>query len=219
MKNKLCVLFILFVLAPCFAIETDTASFVISAYKNTTVTPENLVYNIYVENLYEDSQTGLIESGGSAEQPSEGNIISVSASTAKDMTDYFKVVYQANMLYPVQIYIKTGAWKDMAGSEYKVSYKATPALSFSSPELAAKFKESVESNSSIDVVDKNNSGGLEKTFKFIKDKSQKYEILKDSAGNTGFVEYSITYSAQAENDFDLTKSYEMTVMVEVGVDL
>ena len=74
MKIKLYVLFILFVLAPCFA-ETDTASFELSAYKNTTnVTAENLVYNIYVENLY-DSQTGLIESGGSAEQPSENNII------------------------------------------------------------------------------------------------------------------------------------------------
>lgn len=216
MKIKLCVIFILFVLAPCFA-ETDTTSFEISAYKNTTnVTAENLVYNIYVENLY-DSQTGLIESGGSAEQPSENNIISVSASTAENMTDYFKVVYQANMLYPVQIYIETSAWNVEEGN--KISYKATPAISFSSSELDTKYRNSVERNSDMNEKTKSGSDGLEQTFNFIEDIPQNYEILKDSSGNTGFVEYSITYSAQAENDFDLTKTYEMPVVIEVGVAL
>lgn len=215
MKYKLCVLFVLFVLTPCFA-ETDTACFEISAYKNTTVTAENLVYNIYVENLY-DSQTGLIESGGSAEQPSENNIISVSSSTAKNMNDYFRVVYQANMLYPVQIYIETSAWNVEEGN--KISYKATPAVSFSSSELDTKYRNSVERNSDMNEKTKSGSDGLEQTFNFIEDIPQNYEILKDSSGNTGFVEYSITYSAQAENDFDLTKTYEMPVVIEVGVAL
>lgn len=149
--------------------------------------------------------------------PKYENIISVSASSAENMTDYFRVVYQANMLYPVQIYIETHAWKEVEGdSAYKVSYIATPAVSFSSSELKDKYRNSVVENSDMDIVQKSNTSGLRNTFKF---KSQKSEILKDSNGNTGFVEYSITYSAQAENGFDLTKTYEMSVTVEVGVDL